>query len=504
MSGPTGRATALSGRRTTATVMALVVVFVVSAVALSLRYAGSSGGEGRLMLVAQFDDASPLLEGNDVRIDGVKVGRVTSMEIVEDGAEVGLELDAAALPVYRDASVTIRPVSLLGERYVELDPGTPAAQPMPDRGTIAQDRTGASTDLDQVLNVFDEPTGEAMRAMIATLGGGLDGNGKNVTRILQQLAPAMGQTEELAGVLAEQNDVLTRLVTSMDRVVGGLATDQGEALDRLVSTTGRLLDSTAAEDEAFRALVQELPSTLAAARRTLGELEATSEATTPNLRAMRPATESLEEMAGELRAFSEAADPAMAAVNPVLREAEDLLAETRPVAELLRRQAPALQGDAQALDRIVDELAPGFRTIMEFFRGWALSTNSRDGLGHYFRAGFVISPYAVTGNLGESTLPDDDVLEDLGLPDLGLEVPDLGALLPDLDLPGLPTDGLVGLLGGGREAGTRDRDREGAGGGGGLGLPLSLLSGRTTAKGGVTGLNREQEQAALGFLLGGS
>src|SRR4051794_4708989 len=76
-------------------------------------------------------DVSPLLPGNDVRLNGVRVGKIDTIKIVDGGARLALDLDPAALPLYHDATVSSRPVSLLGERYLDLSPGTPAAGQLP-------------------------------------------------------------------------------------------------------------------------------------------------------------------------------------------------------------------------------------------------------------------------------------------------------------------------------------------------------------------------------------
>lgn len=455
------------------TIVGVVLVLALLA-ALSLR---GSGSDSRLMLRATFTDASPLLEGNDVRLGGVKVGTVASMRIVEGGAEVMVELQREALPVHSDAKLTIRPVSLLGERFVELDRGSADQPVLADGARLGIEQTGASVDLDEVLNTLDDPTAQGLASLVGTLGQGLDGNGEAVQRALAALAPALGDTRGLTRTLAEQNATLSSLVDSLSRVASGIATDDGQQLERLISASTTVLGKTSANEVAFRSMLREMPSTIRAARTTLSNLEGTADAAAPTLAALRPTTTDLRDISKELLAFAKAADPALASANPVLEKADALIRNARPIAQLLRQQAPALRNDVAALDPLTKTLVGDFTSVMEFVRGWALATNAKDGLSHYFRAGLVLTEYSVTGLLpgGVPATPSAPAPTKPGTakspttPKGG----GLGNVVPDL------LDGVGELLG-------------------------SLLSRKTDRTGGVTGLTPRQESNALSFLLGGS
>ncbi|RYJ02718.1 MAG: MCE family protein, partial [Actinomycetales bacterium] len=251
---------------------AIPVVAVLLACAGIARAVSSDDGE-KLRVEADFTDASPLITGNDVRLNGVRVGTIDDIRVVDGGARLTLELDPAALPVYRDAKLSSRPVSLLGERYLDLDPGTAAAEQLKDGAVLPSSQTGSATDLDEVLNVLDKPTSQSLAALVTTLGVGLDGNGEDVAAAVKALAPAMQDTSRLSAVLKDQNDVLASLVDSFEPVAEGLAANDGAALDALVDSANRMLDATSSNEAAFRTMLRELPGTLTAARRTLGELQ---------------------------------------------------------------------------------------------------------------------------------------------------------------------------------------------------------------------------------------
>lgn len=441
-----------------------------------------SGDDGpTFRLVADMTDASPLLPGNDVRLNGVRVGKIDTIKIVDGGARLALDLDAAALPVYKDASVSSRPVSLLGERYLDLTPGTASAGQLASGSTLSTQHTGSATDLDEVLNMLDKPTSQSLAALVTTLGIGLDGNGKNVSDAIRALAPAMRDTQKLTGVLKDQNAVLNSLVTSFEPVAAGLASGNGKDLDSLVAATEQMLGATSRNEAAFRQMLTELPATLTSARRTLTQLEGTANAAVPTLQALKPTTSTLAAFSKELKTFADSADPALRAANPVLAKAQRLIDNAAPVAAQLRLSAKDMTTTVTSLDPLTRDLGNNFTTVMEFFKGWALATNGTDGIAHYFRAGTVVTPYSLTGYV-----PSLDGRRPVNVTDAGADEPKGSNPLSSL------VDGLLGqkrATGAGKSAAR-------------TALP-GLLSASTAKDGGVTGLDEKQEQGVLGFLLGG-
>ena len=87
----------------------LVVALVTGA--LFATGAASSGGGSGYQVRAIFDDVASAVPGEDVKIAGAKVGKISSLGITPDNkAAIGLEIDSAGFtPFHQDASCTIRP-----------------------------------------------------------------------------------------------------------------------------------------------------------------------------------------------------------------------------------------------------------------------------------------------------------------------------------------------------------------------------------------------------------
>ena len=102
----------------------IVLLVAVGFIVFAFKSAGLSSGAGGYEVTAEFDDASGLTPGTDVRMAGVKIGTVVSQRLNPETyyAEIVLSIDdAIELPT--DTSARIVPEGLLGGNFVELEPG---------------------------------------------------------------------------------------------------------------------------------------------------------------------------------------------------------------------------------------------------------------------------------------------------------------------------------------------------------------------------------------------
>jgi len=458
---------------------------VTRAAALSLALAGTlvatgtaiGGRDGDDLVRARFASAAPLVTGNQVKVDGVVVGTVEELAVRDGVAEVSMELDEKAMPIHDDARLTIRPVSLLGERYVDLDRGSASAPVLDSGEVIPVEQTHTSVGLDEVLNTVDDPTGEGLKALVTTLGEGLQDNGANVDEALRALAPSLGETQQLAAVLREHNELLSRLVEDFEPVAGALATRDGKAMEQLIASSDRVLAVVRERQVDLDQTLERLPGTLQTLRSTLGHLRSTAAETGPTLAELRPLTDRLPEIAAELQLFADAMDPALAYSQPVLERADELLRAAAPVAAAARQAGPGLARTAGGVRKVSAELTRNRESLFNWLRYWALSTNGRDGLSHYFRVNASLNQATLTGLLPTEAAPEAQTKpEPVTAPGAGL-VPDL-------------LGGIGGLL-------------NGPGGLLGQGGLLDLQKSRAGAHDNPTGLSAQQERDLLGLLLGG-
>jgi phospholipid/cholesterol/gamma-HCH transport system substrate-binding protein len=449
-------------------VRGLAALVCVGLTSLSTVAATNNDG-GKIEVTAVMADATPIRNGNYVRASGVQVGSVESVELdAQNHALVKMTVDSDVLPLHKDATATLVPQDLLGERFVELQPGSASAPEMSEPYTIPLSQTKSSVNLDQVVDMVDDPTGTSLAMMLTTLGEGVGKNPQQTADAIAALKPAMTQTKALAQVLDDQNAVLNRLVSSAQPVAEAVATQRGASLDRLVGSTTRTLQVTAANRQQIQDSLQRLPGTLQSAQATLAHVAGVAPPTTRTLKDLRPITNDLVDVSHELQDFSEAADPALASLRPVLDKGDNLIHELRPVISDLRDGGQGLRDVSTSYRQLADgALSTRLVDLLEFMKGWTLCISDYDAVGHYFRDILPYTPKSL-GQTGAGPIP--------------------GAPNPVPATP-LPRGGRVPIPGGGAQ-GAPDE---------GTHLP-SLPKGKNS---GATGLSKDQENSMMDQLMGG-
>lgn len=202
-------------------------------------------------LSATFSDVQGLASGAQVRVSGVKVGRVERVELLPGHVRVSMLVDKDA-PVHEDALARLDFQALSGTRFVAIDPGSPSAKKAADGATIrSEEPAGISQMVDELKNV-----GTSIRSLADSLN-------ENQNRLLTTVN----------AMVEENREAITKTMTNLGAITEKLNSGQG--------TLGRLLVDSRLYDEAIAALaslrdsfgdVRKVTSRLAEGRGTLGHL----------------------------------------------------------------------------------------------------------------------------------------------------------------------------------------------------------------------------------------
>jgi virulence factor Mce-like protein len=230
------------------TLVGAVTVLVVT-VAVFLAYQANQGLPfvPTYKLSAQVPNANTMVPGNEVRIGGIRVGAIKTVEPVQDpetgevNAKVDMELNQDIDPLPIDSTVTVRSRSALGLKYLELQRGTS------DEGFEQGDTmplsaaTPEPVEIDQVFNTFDDPTRAAIQLNLTEFGNALAGRGQALNAAIGDLAPLVERLEPVMRNLASPQTDLAGFVRGLAGAaaeVAPVARQQGQLFVDLETTFG--------------------------------------------------------------------------------------------------------------------------------------------------------------------------------------------------------------------------------------------------------------------------
>ncbi len=321
----------------------VICVALVASVAILATGTATGGDDGTYEVRAVFDNAAFLVEGEEVRVAGAKVGEVADVVVSgvdepvrEDGrpdpgkAVVVMRIDDPGFQDFRiDASCLIRPQSLIGEKFVECDPteprapGTPAPPPLeqipdgePGEGQylLPLENNGTAVDVDLVNNIMEEPYPDRFRLIINSLGASFAARGKDLAEIIERSNPALRETNKVLAILAQQNRVLAQLSTDSDQVLTALARRR-ENIGSFINESQTVAAATAERSADLEESFARFPAFLRELRSTMNRLNAFSTTATPVFRDLGEAAPSLARATEALGPFSQAGIPAFTSLG---------------------------------------------------------------------------------------------------------------------------------------------------------------------------------------------
>jgi phospholipid/cholesterol/gamma-HCH transport system substrate-binding protein len=204
-----------------------------------------------------FPEATQLSKEAEVRISGVKVGKVRKVEPNEETGLTAtvLELDSRYAPIPSDTRAILRQKTLLGETYVELTPGSPGDVPtVPDGGELAQGDVSETVELDEILRTFDPETRRRFSVWLDQQGRAVADGAQSINDSLALLTPFAEETGDVLDVLNSQSADTRRLVRGVGDVFAALTQRDGQLRDLLA----RCLAKDPADRPGTEAILTEL------------------------------------------------------------------------------------------------------------------------------------------------------------------------------------------------------------------------------------------------------
>ena len=379
MSSRTGNS-ASGGTPLTSPVLVGSTIVVALIVAVFLSYNANKGLPfvQTFALNAKVPDAQQLVEGSEVRIGGFRVGQVNEIVAVpaqgdaEPYARLEMKLDATIDGIPDDTLVRVRPRSLLGAKFVELEPGTSATDVEAD-ATLGLRNARTSSELDEIFNTFDKPTREGLQGTIRNFGDSVAGRGPDINRALVATNELLGPLQRVVELLADPKTDLAGFVDGAADFAATFAPVAGE-LGQLFDDGATTLAAIDAAGSRFGEGIEEFPPTQAIAQRTFIDIS--------------PVLRDLADITAGLRAGTRELPRSTAALTDALRSGTTVLSRTTELTDPLNTtlrtlgtvaRDPATAGAVRKLTEALPLLQPSLDSLLDAQAGCnLLAVNARN------------------------------------------------------------------------------------------------------------------------------
>jgi phospholipid/cholesterol/gamma-HCH transport system substrate-binding protein len=343
---------------------ALVLVGAVL-VAVVLSGAGGDGATGKKFNIA-FDNAFGLTKGGDLRVGGVKAGQTSGFKLSKGNecqnpgsngpprtcAIVKAEISEPGFRSFRsDATCAIRQQSLIGEYYVDCQPGR-QRQELRSGATIPVFKNQSTIPTDLVNNILRRPYRERLRIIIAELGTGLAGRPQDLAEVLRRAHPGLRETQKTLKILGQQSEIIKNFIKDSDTVVQELDAKKQEVA-RWITETGRTAAISATRRNDIAAGFRLLPTFLDELKPTMQKLGELTDQQTPLLRDLQRAAPSLTEFFTRLGPFSDASRPAFKSLGRAADVGRVAFRHSANEVEELRKLAVDAPGLAKPLRQLL-------------------------------------------------------------------------------------------------------------------------------------------------------
>jgi phospholipid/cholesterol/gamma-HCH transport system substrate-binding protein len=382
-------------------------------------------------LKAEFETAQAVVpgQGQTVRVAGVRVGDVSDVDVENGVGVVTFQIDREFLPIYRDATILMRPTTGLKDMFFQLDPGTKSAGEYEEDDVVPVANTAPDVNLDEVLEALDSDTQAYLRLLLVGAGRGLDGRDKDLAELMGGLGPINRDLRKVSSEVATRQQNVRNLVHNFNILTGRVAQADQDLIE-MVQTSNTTLGAIAEQDPSVRRAVSLLGPTLSQAEDTLNHVAGFAKVLGPTFDDLRPFARNLEPANESLTKLADTGTPALRdEIRPFVRAARKPLPDLRTAADRYSSAAPRLTVIGKKLNRLTNMAAynpngaepAGTANRDEGYLFWAawlahngqFVFNTADGNGPfrriYFTAGCQQILNIVAGGPGGLIPPSDDL-----------------------------------------------------------------------------------------------
>ena len=263
---------------------------------------GASGGNSSPTYNIELDNAFGLVNGADFKVAGVISGSIKSINLCSTNPNAHCQNPLHALvtveastkgfgQIHSDAFCQSRPQSLIGEYFVDCEPGT-TGQVLKPGSTIPASHTQSTIPADLVQNIMRLPYRQRFSIILNELGAAVAARSEDLQTALRRADPALAQTDNLLALLAHDAHIIQQLNVNADSVITALANNSKD-VQRFIVEANRASSISATQAPAIEATWKKLPVFLEQLRPALQKLGAAADAQDPVFQNLNAASSNL-------------------------------------------------------------------------------------------------------------------------------------------------------------------------------------------------------------------
>jgi phospholipid/cholesterol/gamma-HCH transport system substrate-binding protein len=298
-------------------------------------------------------------QGQTVDVAGVPVGDISRVDLVDGRAVVTMKIRRKFTPIYKDATILVRPKTGLNDMVLELSPGSKKSGELAKNGKswIPVSQTLPNVNLDELLASLDADTRNYLQLLVGGLGQGLRDNGRPLAADFKRFVPTSVDVLRLSKALSTRHDAIKRTIHNFSKLSQALASKDHQ-LSSLIDSSNTVFAAFAHQDARLRDALGVLPSTLVATNAGLSKADKLAKALGPTLGALRPTARALGPALAETRPFLRKTTPIIKnQLRPFARDSLPTIKALRPAARDLAAATPDLTDSVKVVNYLTDELA---------------------------------------------------------------------------------------------------------------------------------------------------
>ncbi len=370
------------------------------------------GADGGTTYHLRLQNASQLVQGNQVQIAGKKVGNITDIELSDNNeANITIKVEDEFAPLHQGTKAIVRVVSLpsIANRNISLAPGPNNAPEIPDDGWLETDQTTTAVDLDQLFNTLDPKTRRALQNVLAGFSNWYVGQGGELNETLKYFGPALATTSQVMQELAADQKVFNDFVVDASKFVTALS-QRSEDVTGFVSNTNTVMRSIGDQNAALAQALDNLPGTLRQANTTFVRLRSALNELDELTNVTKPVVPELQPFFARLNKLVKRSTPAFHDFGQLLSargKTNDFTDLLKALPELARVGGRASKNSIQALrksQKVIEFLRPYAPDFTAWITKFGEATAYYDANGHYARVQPVFNAFRFDDTGGDGTL----------------------------------------------------------------------------------------------------